>query len=431
MPIHPKTTDIRAFKGLNNVLRPERTPKEYLKEAENVDIDKTGGTQKREGYEKVLSGSWHSIWSDGPYCFGVKDNDLVSIKSDYSITTLLSGVSQNPISFFRMEDSVYFSSEYINGVIENNSVRPWGIIRPSPKPTLSLVPGALNEGVYQVALTYTTVDGRESGARVSDQLFVPKGSCLLVENIPPSTDSTVTHINIYMSHNNGDTLYYKTTITNGISSYKIADDTGLRRPLDTFNRVEAPKGHLVAETHGRSWIAENNYLWFSDPYAYELFDLTDGYFYFPEKIRAIMPVEDGLWVASDGLYYLNGANPIQMKQDLKEPIKIVPGSEVKIPGAYIFIDNTPIGYKWLVHSDKGIYVCFNQGVTLNMTSQNYEFPEAVSGASEFIQRDGINKYLSVLKHPKKDSENATVGDQVTATIIRNGVVVSGENNGAC
>lgn len=431
MPIHPKTTGIKSFKGLNNVLRPERTPQEYLKCADNVDIDKSGGIQKRKGYSLVSSGSWHSVWSDGPYCFGVKGGDLVSISTDYSTQVIKAGMGESPVSYFRLDDLVYFSSESFNGVIENGTVRPWGIKRPNPRPSLASGDGQLEVGVYQVSVTFVSQDGRESGASVSSQILVPDHSSIVISNIPTSSDSTVSEVFIYMSYPNGQEIYYKDSITNGTTSHTIYNTNGLVVPIDTFNKVPAPLGHIVAEAHARSWIAEDNYLWFSDPYAYEYFSLAESYIRFPERIRALMPTDSGMWVASDKLYYIAGKEPDKAKMMMREPIKVVEGSAVRIPGAYIFIDNTPIGYKWIVHSDKGIYVCFDDGITLNMTSQNYEFPSADEGAAAFIQEDGINRYISLLKQPRDDSENATVGDLVTATVIRNGVVVDDENTGEC
>jgi len=423
MPQHPKTVGIASFKGLNNVLRPERTPKEYLKTADNVDIDKSGGIQKREGYTLIDSGSYHSVWADGNLCFAVKDGDLVQLDPQLNPTVVVPNVGLDPISYFRIENSVYYSSRSVNGVLENGTSRDWGISRPNPYPTLSQVTGSLESGKYQVAITYASIDGRESGARVSGEIEVSTGSGIQLSGIPESEDPTVDMVNIYMSHDNGQVLYYKASVSNGTSSYVLADDTGLRRPLDTFNQVPAPKGHIVAQAHSRAWIAEDNYLWHSDPFQYEHFSLADSYIHFPDRIRAVMPVEGGLWVASDGLYYLAGEDPERMDLDLKEPIKVVEGSAVRIPGAYVFIENTPIGYKWIISSNRGIYVLFNDGIALNMTSQNYEFPSADEGAATFMQVDGLNKYISLLKQPKSDSENATVGDLVTATIIRNGVVV--------
>ena len=62
---------------------------------------------------------------------------------------------------------------------------------------------------------------------------------------------------------------------------------------------------------------------------------------FEERIRAVMPTEGGMWVAADQLYYLSGRTPANMNKKAVEPVKVVEGSDVKIIGAYIFIENTP------------------------------------------------------------------------------------------
>ena len=79
MPNHPKTVELNVFNGLNNVLPPERTDPKYLKEALNIDIDKSGGIRKRKGYTKKIDGDFHSIWSThaNDRCFAVKDGNLI------------------------------------------------------------------------------------------------------------------------------------------------------------------------------------------------------------------------------------------------------------------------------------------------------------------------------------------------------------------
>jgi len=184
----------------------------------------------------------------------------------------------------------------------------------------------------------------------------------------------------------------------------------------------APRGHIVRYAHSRMFVASDNILWFSSPFSYNWFDIHEDYLYFPERIRAVMPTEGGMWIAADKLYYLAGRDPSKAQLSEKENVKAVEGSDVKIVGAYVFIQNTPIGYKWLITTDKGIYVCYNDGITLNMTEKNVTFPPADIGTATFVQEGGINRYVSLIK-PKGDNNNMAVGDQVTATIIRNGVVL--------
>ena len=89
MPKHPKTVELTAWKGLNNVLPPERTPQDYLKQADDIDIDKSGGIHKRKGYSLKISGKFHSLWSDGNDCFAVKNGSLIRIHSNYTVTDLV------------------------------------------------------------------------------------------------------------------------------------------------------------------------------------------------------------------------------------------------------------------------------------------------------------------------------------------------------
>lgn len=422
MPKHPKTVELTEFKGLNNVLSPERTPADYLKEATDVDIDKTGGIRKRKGYSLQVAGSFHSLWADGGDCFAVKDGDLVRIRSDYSTSTLVSNVGDGKICFEKYDGAVYYTSAGYKGIIEGDDVVPFGIDSPNPRPTLSSGAGVLTKGTYQVALTYVTGDGRESGAGLGQVVEVPANTGIDISNIPSSPDSRVVTTRIYCSTPNGEVLYLVEEIPHGTTSWSIADVHAATTPLKSFNVYPAPTGHIIRESHGYMFIAQDNILWYSEPFAPEWWKPHANFMVFEDRIRAVMPTEGGMWVAADALYYLSGRTPSEMKKKEVEPVTAVEGSDVKIVGAYIFIENTPIGYKWLVTTDKGIFVCFNDGIALNMTEKNVAFPEADEGTAMFVQEDGINRYMSLLKE-KRDSENTAVGDQVTATIIRNGVVI--------
>ena len=421
MPAHPKTVQLQTFAGLNNVLRPERTDPKYLKEATNIDIDKSGGIKKRLGYSLVESGDYHSLWSDGSDCLAVKDETLVRINSDLSTDTILTGVTSS-LSFDKIGGKVYFTGTSVNGCIEGNSAIPWGIAEPNPKPTLVPTSGGLTKGRYQVALTFVRADGLESGSSLAQFVDLGDNSGILLTNLPNSADPQVTTIRIYVSTPDGEVLYFYRDIPDGTSSTVVSSVTTGVLPLASFNRKPAPQGHLTRVAHGRALVAEENVLWYSDPYSYHWFDKHANYIVFPDRIRGILPVEGGVWIASDKLYYLIGKDITTAKMEMKEPVQMVEGTDVQVPGAYIFIENTPIGYKWLITTDKGIYVCFNDGIALNMTEKNVVFPEADTGTGVFVQRDGINRYLSVIDK-QKDSNNTAVGDLVTATIIRNGVAL--------
>ena len=78
--------DFRNFLGVNNVADPLRIPVGkggyFLEVGENIDIDNEKMMHRRKGFESILSGDVHSLWSNGKYCFFVKgfiSRDLLKI----------------------------------------------------------------------------------------------------------------------------------------------------------------------------------------------------------------------------------------------------------------------------------------------------------------------------------------------------------------
>lgn len=424
MPNHPKTTDVNAFKGLNNNLRPERTDINRLKEAMNIDIDRDGGLHKRPGYTEVDDGSYTALYANDKICYAIRGGDLVRIYQDYSFDTVTTSLGTLTASFETLEgeNEVYYTSPERSGVLSGSTTRPYGISRPNPSPILTQGTGLLDPGTYQISITYVSTDGRESGAALAQYTLLTTPKSIILSGIPASPDPTVDTVRVYCSTPNGEVLYLVQELTNGTSTTTIADPFRGVVPLRSFGIYTPPNGHILREGHGRMWIAEDNYLWYSEPYAYEWFRLQSNFLPFESRIRAVMPTEGGVWVGTDRLYYLAGKDPNAMRQKEVEPVKCVEGTDIKILGTYIFIENTPIGYKWLVTTDRGMYICFNDGIALNMTEQQVSLPKADQGTGIFLQQDGINRYLSILQQ-KKESNNLAVGDLATATIIRNGITI--------
>lgn len=422
MPNHRKGVNLTGFKGINNVGSPDNTPELFLKKAINVNIDKTGNISKRKGYTKVLDGVITSLWAseNGLGCYGTLNSDLVQINEDYSITILQEDIGSNQISFEEIDGIIYYSSINTNGIIFDRSRRDWGTERNWLSPHLSSTTGSLDAGIYQVNFTWIYADGRESGCSRSSVISVPANSGVLVE-VPPAP-AGVLYARIYTSTSNGSTLYYH-GMSSPSSSYLIDDVYGVVDPLRFFNIDKAPLGHIIKYYRGRVYIASGNILWYSEPFQYEQFRLDSNYFEFPEEIREVMPVEDGIWIGSDRLYYLSGEEPDKFKRTVKEHIKIVAGTSTRISGSYIHMDNTPIGYKWLVTSNIGIWVLFNQGLCINLTAENVALDQADKGASLFLQDSGMNMYMSILK-TNSNPNNSIMGDLVETTIVRNGVIIN-------
>lgn len=431
MPQTHRTVPLREFKGLNNIDRPQRTDPKYLKEIENLDVSDRGALEKRYGFVKLFDGSFHSLWSDGnKNAYMIKagvatpgmDGEIVRMLANEQLQQTGIAVS-GAVAFDTEGQNVYFTSNDRTGVFDSSGVfRNWGLEIPNPSPNIQVGAGLLPEGDYQVAITYVDSFGRESGADAAHLVTIGNNQAILLSGFPVPTDSAIVAINIYCSPQNGSRMYLIRSIPIGTAQYPIHDVFGVY-PIKTDDVYPAPTGHLVRYAHSRMWVASGNVLYFSDAMSYDWFHLGMNAYQFEARIRAIMPVQDGVWVAADKLYYLQGREAEKMSRSIKENAVAVEGTDVAISGGYLALDNTPAGLKWLITTDLGVFALYDDGLSINLTSRNVEYPKADHGTAAFVRKGGRRMYLSILKKLGVSTTTAAVGDQVTATIIKNGVRV--------
>ncbi len=440
---------IDKFAGLNNVLLPEKTPEEFLKKADNVNIDNLGGITKRQGYSKIMSGVFHSLWSDKKRCFFVKDNELKELSVDLtdkylqhyqwvasteSILDLtgdpLLDLAGNPIfpenpqlvdytaqfqgevKFEELDGKYYFISEHENGVIDGRLIRPFGVPQVVNLPGLSAGIGSLTAGTYLVCYTYVDSNGLEGGTIAAASITVLDGSSINISNIIIPAQYKA---RIYVS--NGGSQMYKLGDTES-SVYIFNDAKDLTTPLRTFNISDAPNGRHIRYFKGRMFIAQDNALFYSEPQRVDKFNLADNFLLFGGNITALMPVEDGIWVGADKLYFLAGTNPKEFTKVLKEDVNCVEGSDTRVQGAY----TGAISYHWMVTTTNGVYTLHNSGEMKNVTAKNVDVGYSDGAASEFVQKEGMNQYVALMKNNRPN--NLRVSESVTVTHIRNGIVIS-------
>lgn len=425
MPIHPKGIRYTAFKGLNNTGSPENTAPDYLKKVLNIDIDKTGNINKRKGYTKVDTANYSSLWSSdsGLGCYGIRDGNLVRINSDYSHTTIKSGLGNISLSFEEINGDIYIMSPTFKSIIRNGVLYDWGIEKNILAPTLSRVVGNLPEGTYQVSFTYVDSFGFEGGTVAASVITVPANSGISLSVPTPINSSNMNYCRIYCSNTNGNGLYYY-----GVADFNttkiISDTTPLVNPLKTFNLDSAPYGTSIHYYKSRMYVIDGRYLWYSNPFQYNYFQLDSNYLEFDEDIIGVMVVNNGLWVCTKtNLYYLAGSDPVSMILDWKDKVSMIPGTATILSGSYTQTIPLAPGFKWLISTNLGIYLLADQGSFMNVSTPNVELESADSGTSLFLQANGMNQYLSILK-TNQDPNNSIMGDLVETTITRNGITIS-------
>lgn len=145
-----------------------------------------------------------------------------------------------------------------------------------------------------------------------------------------------------------------------------------------------PTGHLVAFYNGRIYVAEENVLWYSEPFAYGWFDRARNYIKFNSRLRMLAPVDDGLYVSSDRqTYFLHGAGPQDFGRRRVDHQPAIEGTEVAVDGRQLpSLQQDGTCQIWA--SAAGILVGANSGRVRNITDGRLTYPTARYGAGGIV-----------------------------------------------
>ena len=124
--------EIESFLGVNNTTDPAKIPVTrrgaFLVTGENVDIDDEKMLHRRKGFNQVIPGDIHSLWSNGEICFFVQGPELKRLWPDYTATTLLDGGNQvngSKMQFAEGGGKIFFCNNSIIGYIEDGEPHPF------------------------------------------------------------------------------------------------------------------------------------------------------------------------------------------------------------------------------------------------------------------------------------------------------------------
>ena len=376
------TAPIGPFVGINNrlpdhqlgVVDRGRKAGDYLRNAVNVDLTVAGTLQRRKGSTLAVPGArCHSLWSDGEQAFYVDGTDLKRFSGKVVATGLAHGRS---VSFCKAPtgDVIWTDGVRLEAIDKGAVAVP----TPNPAPTVTASSGgALHAGHYQVCITAVAADGRESGSTWRVQVEVPDSGRIEVSGLPG------TLVNIYVSPLNGDTLYLTASTT--ASSYIIPVMGAQGAQCPTLNLRPLPAGRFVREYHGRLLVADAAGLYYSEPWAYGLYNPLRGYIPLP-GITLLEPGQTGVYVATaDKTYWLSGLDVDQVERMVELlPYGAVDGSATRIENSN--------DIAWF--SARGLVVGSQDGQAKNMQEENVAVGVAQVGATLYREQDGMRQIVA-------------------------------------
>ena len=398
------TVPIGPFVGINNRLHDHqlgivergRKAGDYLRNAVNVDLTAAGTLQRRKGSTLAVPGTrCHSLWSDGTDALYVDGADLKRFTGEVVATGLAYG---RPVSFCAAPtgDVIWTDGVHLEAIDKGAVAVP----TPNPAPTITASGGgALHAGHYQVCITAVAADGRESGSTWPVQVQVPDSGRIEVSGLPG------TLVNIYVSPLNGDALYLTASTT--ASSYIIPVMGAQGAQCQTLNLRPLPAGRFVREYHGRLLVADASGLYYSEPWAYGLYNPLRGYIPLA-GITMLEPGQTGVYVATaDKTYWLSGLDVDQVERMAELlPYGAVDGSATRIENSN--------DIAWF--SSRGLMIGTQDGQVKNMQEENVAVGAAQAGATLYREQDGMRQLVAAVSGAQES--RAAANSFMTMEVVR-------------
>ncbi|CAN5813635.1 hypothetical protein BH20PSE1_BH20PSE1_00970 [soil metagenome] len=394
--------------GINNVASDYALAQGELRDAVNVDITLQGHPRRRKGYTSRYTGTAvHSSFSDGATLYGVTGGNLSwftrATDGTLTPTTIRTGFpTGRPLAYLHFKspldyDRIYYSNGLTTGMLVNRVSYPWGVERPSGQPLVAAAAaGGLDAGTYQVAATFVSVFGEESGSGESARVTVAQGGGITLSAVPqPASGSGVTRVLLYCSEANGAIPYLHTSLPVGTTSAVISRSLSLGRPLETQFMGPPPPGDVLELHYGRIYIASGSVLRWTEalrPGGYR----ERNFMLFQAPITLIASTTAGLIIAADRTYFLPGGDPRAMGLVDRLPYGAFRGTLVRDPRREALYWVTP----------KGLCMASYGGEIRNLSDGRIALRDGARGAGFLREGSGLRQYIGVVRGGESDALQA-------------------------
>ena len=376
-------------KGIDHLSPDTSMPKGTARDALNVNIDRGGNFARRDGFALALAGTdLHSLHAHNGNAYVCQANVLCLYTAPSTLAPVLTLPSAQPVQFHSSELGLYFCQNDCVGVIDQFGARFIGVPDGNYVGCVSSDVGGLEAGRYGVAFSYCfDVPGRanEEGALGPIAfLGVAEGGGIRMNF--PSAPADATHVRIYRTEANGESLHLVSDIPIALSTYLIGRSRLGRNPTTRGTR-RIRGGHAIRYWRGRLLVARDNVLGFSMPMYVGLEDVRAGFVQFPARITFIEGVEGGVFVGQPGgVIFLSGGRPDEWVLRQVSAVAPVPGSSAYIDAYQIDSDMQLNGKVAVWLSASGYAVGTADGAVIYPQGKRINVPAVTAGQTCVLDR---------------------------------------------
>lgn len=305
-----------------------KTPSLHIRDAVNVDFTETGRIALREGVTQLSDKPLKYLWQSSLHgdCFAALGHDWVKINPmTWEHEILVAGVVTGPIYHQVLNNRIVMSCStglYVHDGQESHNLCIDTPAAPMPSQSGD---GSLSKGDYHVAISWLR-DGQESALSESAKIKIESNGSINI-NFPLCLDSSVTHVRLYMTEQNGGELRQIEDYPISQFSIQLSSAPQLGRAAIFQYLSPMRSGAYLKIWRGRLLSVQRNILYFSEPMAFHLTDERYNFLQFAQRITFIEPVESGVWIGQvDHVVFLRGNDPKGMIQERKPSTRPISGS---------------------------------------------------------------------------------------------------------
>jgi len=405
-----KTKPVMAygFHGMNNLPEPpaplidrERhiTPHFMV----NCDVHDTGIVKRAQGYELMASLiNLHSLAGEcaNPelslsVMMGVINGVLSVIEPESGIIIPLAQVGDAAMNYAQINNWIYLSSAVYNGIYDTISggIGPWGVPMPGVGPDVSLCPGNMPPGKYDLCYTRVNQWGQSGNGPVIQIEFEDQAAGLQLNNLEEDFLCWITQVN-------GGPLFQAEVSLLG----QVTSQVPNFNPLRSLNIMPPPPFVHFCFAHGRMWGVAGRNLYFSEPNEYGDFGwFSRKYTPFLEDLVLVATFTEGVYVNSlNHTWVLRGTEPNKMKIEqvgegaipgtlcwAQTPAKLAGGAVPTQEFAEFSMMPTPL---W--RSKKGFVIGTHGGHLILITERRLRLSDRQQGASLWRWNNGIPQVIT-------------------------------------
>lgn len=413
-------------KGVNNVDRSRNMDKGELVSAFNLDFDRDGVGSRRSGYTLAIPGGAHSLWQrDNESALYVAGVDLALLQLgasdalDQSVLRAGAFAAGLPVSYVLVNGVTYYSNGVITGLIrEDNTSHPWGVELPSRVPTLAVGGGSLYAGRYRISIQYIDDRGEFGGLTLPVAIDVPIHSGIVVGGIPAAVSPDVRFVSVYVSEQNGETVYRYGTYPIGTSSVTVgATASPGRRGINLVSDV-MPPASFVEYYNGRIYGASGNVIFYTNPFQYGQCQQRINFIPWDHPVDVLKAVDDGIYVGTiHEVSFLAGPGPKEFKLSMALPCGVIRGTGITLETGRKEQGGPTVG--WM--SERGFVKASAGGKVKIDEKERVSVGMYATGAALYRELGEVRQVIAAMRGGIRSGVVST--DYAEAEVRRNGVLI--------